>query len=98
MELYRSGRKIFPPTARAVSLIFLIALSACKDRSAGLLAQPSESPAVSIATPAPQTKPHAAPTPYPPNAKYKPKEEYVPDAATAIKIAEAVWTLKENRR
>ena len=43
-------------------------------------------------------------TPYPPNTTYKPKEGYVPDAATAIKIAEAVWipiygeeTLKDER-
>jgi hypothetical protein len=49
-------------------------------------------PAVSIATPTPQaTSPQAALTPYTPN-KYKQREEgYVPDSATAIKIAEAVW-------
>jgi hypothetical protein len=30
-------------------------------------------------------------TPRPPDTTHKPKEGYVPDAATAIKIAEAVW-------
>jgi len=54
----------------------------------------------------PQSAPQAAPmmTPYPPNTSYKPSKGYVPDAATAIKIAEAVWipiygkeTLKDER-
>jgi len=30
-------------------------------------------------------------TPRRPNTTHKPKEGYVPDAATAIKIAEAIW-------
>src|SRR5262249_7899264 len=98
MKLYRSDVERFPPTAQAVcAVIFLIALASCKDQNtrpqqSQSLIQPSVSPEVSIATPTPQAKSlQAPPTPYPPNTYKRPKEGYVPDAATAIKIAEAVW-------
>jgi len=93
MRLYRSNFERVLLTAQAVcAVIFLIALAASKYRNDVLLAQPSVLPAVSNATPTPQaTSPQTALKPYPPN-NYKQREEgYVPDSATAIKIAEAVW-------
>jgi NTF2 fold immunity protein len=97
MRLHHSNFERVLPTAQALcAAIFLIALTPCKDQNTGplpaqSLAQPSESPSASIATPTSQTTPPAAPTPYPPN-KFKSRDEgYVPDATTAIKIAEAVW-------
>jgi hypothetical protein len=92
-----SDFKRFQLTAGAVCAeIFLIALVSCKDQNIGSLpaqslAQPSESPSVSIATPTSQTTPQAAPTPYSPDRFQSREEGYVPDATTAIKIAEAVW-------
>lgn len=112
MKLYCLNFARVPSTTQAVcAMVFLIALVSCKVRNTGsqpsqsqLLAQHSVSPSVSIATPTPQTTPQAAPTPYPPNTLYKPPKGYVPDAATAIKIAEAVWipiygkeTLKDEK-
>jgi hypothetical protein len=79
-------------TAQAVcAVIFFIALVSCKDRNTGAH---SPQPSASIVTTTPQTPPHSTPlmTPYPPNTTYKPQKGYVPDATTAIKIAEAVWT------
>jgi hypothetical protein len=90
MRLHHSNFERVPPTAQALcALIFLIALVSCKDQNIGSLpaqslAQPPESPSASIATPTPQT------TPYPADG-YKPPKGYVPDATTAIRIAEAVW-------
>jgi len=89
MRLYCSDFERFPPTAGAVCAVtFLIALVSCKDRNTG---SHSPQPSVSIATITPQAMPVM--TPYPPNTTYKPPKGYVPDAATAIKIAEAVWIL-----
>jgi len=90
MRLHCSDFNRFQLTAGAVcAALFLIALVSCKDQNIGSLpapslAQPSESPSVSIATPTPQTAPY-------PTDGYKPPKGYVPDATTAIKIAEAVW-------
>jgi NTF2 fold immunity protein len=104
MKLYRSDFETFPPTAQAVcAMIFLIALVSCNDRN---IVSYSPQTSASIVATTPQSAPQAAPmmTPYPPNASYKPPKGYVPDAATAIKIAEAVWipiygkeTLKDER-
>src|SRR5262245_18274206 len=90
MRLHCSDFKRFKLTGGAVCLvIILIALASCKDQNIGSLpaqslAQPSESPSASIATPTPQTAPYPA-------DGYKPPKGYVPDATTAIRIAEAVW-------
>jgi hypothetical protein len=57
---------------------------------------------MSLASPTPQATSQT--TPYPPNTTYKPPKGYVPEAATAIRIAEAVWipiygeeTLKDEK-
>ena len=87
MRLYRSDFERFPPTAQAVcAVIFLIALVSCKDRNTG---SHSPQPSASIATTTPQATPVM--TPSPPNTSHKQPKGYVPDAATAVKIAEAVW-------
>src|SRR5262245_33880238 len=106
MRLYRSDFERFPPIAQAVcAVIFLIALGSCKDRNV-VSHSPQPSASASIVTTTPQAPPQAAPvmTHYPPNTSYKPPKGYVPDAATAIKIAEAVWipiygeeTLKDEK-
>ncbi len=78
----------------AAALMAVIIFSSCNDRSVeSQLSQPSASN-MALVGHAPQTRREADPaiTPLPPNTTYKPKEGYVPDAATAIKIAEAVWT------
>src|SRR5262245_12513240 len=92
MKVYRSDFERFPRAEQAVcAVIFLIALVSCKDRNIG---SHSPQPSASNVATTPQSPPQAAPmmTPYPPNTSYKPPKGYVPDAATAIKIAEAVWT------
>jgi hypothetical protein len=89
----------------AAALIVVIAFSSCKDRISSQPLQTSASNAV-VAVPSSQTPRQAMPamTPRPPNTTHTPREGYVPDAATAIKIAEAVWkpmygeeTLKNER-
>ncbi|MGH9751568.1 MAG: NTF2 fold immunity protein [Blastocatellia bacterium] len=83
--------RLLPAEQAGCVVICMIALVSCKDRNVG---SQSTQPSVSIVTTTPQAPPQAAPmmTPRPPNTTYKTPKGYVPDAATAIKIAEAVWT------
>lgn len=84
-----------------VVLICLFVFSACTGKSTITTKTDSQSVATQAST---TPEPLPVGTLFPPNTKYRPKAGYVPDAATAIKIAEAVWlpiygeeTLKDER-
>lgn len=92
MELHSSYSNRFRSIAQAACIVaFLITLGSCKDR--GAVSHSPQPTASAGATASPQEPRQTMPTmtPYPPNTTYRRKEGRVPDAATAIKIAEAVW-------
>lgn len=85
----------------SVVLVCFLLFGACRSKSE-ITTETNPSQNIIQASPSPAPLPVSSP--FPPNTTHKPRLGYVPDAVTAIKIAEAVWipiygeeTLKDEK-